>query len=63
LRVEGDCVLGHEASGIILKVGDGVEGFIPGKSLPSLHTPCNRYRLHIAVGQTSLETIDTEMRI
>lgn len=30
LVVEGDCILGHEAAGIILRVGKGVRSFKPG---------------------------------
>jgi L-iditol 2-dehydrogenase len=30
LKVEGDCILGHEASGIILQVGSGVSNFQTG---------------------------------
>ncbi|PGH27448.1 hypothetical protein AJ80_00927 [Polytolypa hystricis UAMH7299] len=30
LVVEGDCILGHEASGVILKVGEGVNNLKPG---------------------------------
>lgn len=26
LTVEGDCILGHEAAGVVLKLGDGVGG-------------------------------------
>ncbi|KAI5274676.1 hypothetical protein E4T47_02185 [Aureobasidium subglaciale] len=33
LKVEGDCVLGHEASGIVLKVGHGVKDFKTGNEL------------------------------
>jgi hypothetical protein len=31
LIVESDCVLGHEAAGIVLKVGEGVEDFVVGE--------------------------------
>jgi len=30
--VESDCVLGHEAAGIVLKVGEGVTDLVVGKS-------------------------------
>ncbi|MBE3044702.1 alcohol dehydrogenase catalytic domain-containing protein [Candidatus Bathyarchaeota archaeon] len=30
LVVEGDCILGHEGSGIVLRCGEGVEGFKAG---------------------------------
>jgi hypothetical protein len=33
LIVESDCVLGHEAAGIVLKVGEGVEDFVVGELL------------------------------
>jgi hypothetical protein len=32
LIVESDCVLGHEAAGIVLKVGEGVNDFVVGES-------------------------------
>jgi hypothetical protein len=31
--VESDCVLGHEAAGIVLKVGEGVKDFVVGELL------------------------------
>jgi L-iditol 2-dehydrogenase len=36
LKVEGDCILGHEAAGIVLKCGDGVTNLKPGK-LEQIH--------------------------
>jgi hypothetical protein len=33
LIVESDCVLGHEAAGIVLKVGEGVKDFVVGELL------------------------------
>lgn len=33
LEVKGDCVLGHEAAGIVLKVGEGVTSLKVGKLL------------------------------
>ncbi|KAM0276548.1 hypothetical protein ACHAQH_006649 [Verticillium albo-atrum] len=30
LVVEGDCILGHEAAGIVIRVGEGVTNFVPG---------------------------------
>lgn len=30
LTVDGDCILGHEAAGIVLKCGEGVEKVKPG---------------------------------
>lgn len=32
LVVEGDCILGHEASGIVLQCGEGVKNLRPGRS-------------------------------
>lgn len=32
LEVKGDCILGHEAAGIVLKCGEGVTNLKPGKS-------------------------------
>lgn len=32
LEVKGDCVLGHEAAGLVLKCGEGVTTLKPGKS-------------------------------
>lgn len=29
--VEGDCILGHEAAGIVLQCGEGVRNLKPGK--------------------------------
>ena len=34
LVFEGDCTLGHEAAGVVLKCGDGVTNFTPGMSVP-----------------------------
>lgn len=31
LVVEGDCILGHEAAGIVLQCGEGVKNLKPGK--------------------------------
>jgi L-iditol 2-dehydrogenase len=31
LVVEGDCILGHEAAGIVLQCGDGVTSLKPGE--------------------------------
>lgn len=36
LEVKGDCILGHEAAGIVLKCGEGVTSLKPGKSIPRL---------------------------
>ena len=33
LVVEGDCILGHEASGIVLQCGEGVKNLRPGRSV------------------------------
>lgn len=33
LVVEGDCILGHEAAGIVLQCGEGVNTLKPGKQL------------------------------
>jgi len=30
-RVEGDCILGHEAAGVVLRVGEGVRDLKAGK--------------------------------
>jgi hypothetical protein len=30
--VESDCILGHEAAGIVLKVGEGVDELVVGES-------------------------------
>lgn len=27
---EGDCIIGHEAAGVVLRCGEGVEDFKPG---------------------------------
>lgn len=35
LVFEGDCIIGHEASGVVLQCGDGVHHLKPGKSLCS----------------------------
>jgi hypothetical protein len=34
LIVESDCILGHEAAGIVLKVGEGVDELVVGESCP-----------------------------
>lgn len=31
LVVESDCILGHEASGVVLKLGDGVKDLVVGE--------------------------------
>ena len=31
LEVKGDCILGHEAAGIVLKCGEGVTNLKPGE--------------------------------
>lgn len=31
MEVRGDCILGHEAAGVVLKCGEGVTNLIPGK--------------------------------
>lgn len=46
LKVEGDCCLGHEASGIVLKVGECVDELVVGKSCRFL-----TYRFLLAVHQ------------
>lgn len=33
LVFEGDCIIGHEASGIVLQCGDGVTNLVPGKKV------------------------------
>lgn len=33
LIVESDCILGHEASGVVLKLGEGVKDLVVGKCL------------------------------
>lgn len=33
LEVKGDCILGHEAAGIVLKCGEGVTSLRPGESV------------------------------
>lgn len=38
LIVEGDCILGHEAAGIVLQCGEGVKNLKPG-ILPSAVVP------------------------
>ncbi|KAF3355713.1 hypothetical protein VdG1_04005 [Verticillium dahliae VDG1] len=30
LVVEGDCILGHEAAGVVIRVGEGITNFVPG---------------------------------
>jgi D-arabinose 1-dehydrogenase-like Zn-dependent alcohol dehydrogenase len=32
---EGDCILGHEGAGVVLKVGEGVTDFQPGTFVAS----------------------------
>jgi D-arabinose 1-dehydrogenase-like Zn-dependent alcohol dehydrogenase len=32
--VEGDCILGHEAAGVVLKCGEGVTNLQPGTPIP-----------------------------
>lgn len=32
LVFEGDCILGHEAAGVVLKCGEGVTNILPGES-------------------------------
>jgi L-iditol 2-dehydrogenase len=34
--VEGDCILGHEAAGIVLQCGEGVTSLQPGMSASSI---------------------------
>ena len=46
MKVEGDCCLGHEASGIVLKVGEGVDELVVGKSCRFL-----TYRFLLAIHQ------------
>ncbi|KAF2662448.1 sorbitol dehydrogenase-like protein [Lophiostoma macrostomum CBS 122681] len=36
LVVEGDCILGHEAAGVVLRCGDGVTNLVPGSQPPVL---------------------------
>jgi hypothetical protein len=36
LVVEGDCILGHEASGVVLQCGEGVTSLKPGILFPIL---------------------------
>ncbi len=31
LEIKGDCILGHEAAGVVLKCGEGVTNLKPGK--------------------------------
>lgn len=31
LVFEGDCILGHEAAGVVLKCGEGVTNLVPGE--------------------------------
>ena len=33
LVVEGDCILGHEAAGVVLQVGEGVTNLKPGMTI------------------------------
>ena len=33
LVVEGDCILGHEAAGVVLQCGEGVKALKPGEKL------------------------------
>jgi Zn-dependent alcohol dehydrogenase len=33
LVFEGDCIIGHEAAGVVIRVGEGVEDLKPGKSI------------------------------
>lgn len=37
LVVQSDCILGHEASGVVLKLGQGVKDLAVGKCSLSLH--------------------------
>ncbi|CRK04263.1 hypothetical protein BN1708_009644 [Verticillium longisporum] len=30
LVVEGDCIIGHEAAGVVIRVGEGITNFVPG---------------------------------
>lgn len=31
LVFEGDCIIGHEAAGVVIRCGEGVNDFKPGK--------------------------------
>ncbi|KAK3938176.1 alcohol dehydrogenase [Diplogelasinospora grovesii] len=42
LVVEGDCILGHEAAGVVVKCGEGVENLTPGDRVAiEPGVPCN----------------------
>lgn len=38
LVVEGDCILGHEAAGVVLQCGESVSNLKIGKDLSDIHT-------------------------
>lgn len=42
LVFEGDCIIGHEASGIVLQCGEGVGNLKPGESTISVYWECHR---------------------
>lgn len=53
-------VLGHEVSGDIVAVGDGVEGVEPGdRVVVSHHVPCNSCRMCLAGFHTACHTLHT----
>lgn len=53
-------VLGHEISGVVEKVGDGVQAFQPGdRVFVSHHVPCNTCRYCLAGNHTVCETLHT----
>lgn len=43
LVVEGDCILGHEAAGVVLQVGEGVNNLKPGTTTLQAEAETNRY--------------------
>ncbi|PKS11001.1 hypothetical protein jhhlp_002760 [Lomentospora prolificans] len=48
LTVDGDCVLGHEASGVVLKLGHGLEDLQPDAFVPE--STLNRDRVAVEPG-------------
>jgi D-arabinose 1-dehydrogenase-like Zn-dependent alcohol dehydrogenase len=46
LIVGGDCILGHEAAGIVLKIGEGVTSLKEGSFFPHIYSPCPLLAVH-----------------